>query len=90
MRPTGPRWAIAKRYGYPYLGGTVCPLYFWAKMTYSKLMKNLIALAIVALTLPLWGGALAALIGGGFYLLVQQPILFVVLVGGLFLLGCAA
>ena len=53
-------------------------------------MKNLIALAIVALTLPLWGGALAALIGGGFYLLVQQPILFVVLVGGLFLLGCAA
>jgi hypothetical protein len=53
-------------------------------------MKNLIALAIVGLTLPLWGGALAALVAGGFYLLVQQPILFVVLVGGLFLLGSAA
>ena len=59
-------------------------------MPYSKLMKNLIALAIVGLTLPLWGGALAALVAGGFYLLVQQPILFVVLVGGLLLLGCAA
>jgi len=56
-------------------------------MTYSKLMKNLIALAIVALTLPLWGGALAALVGGAFYLVVTNPLLLVALVIGLFFLG---
>jgi hypothetical protein len=50
-------------------------------------MTNLIALAIVALTLPLWGGALAALIGGAFFLVVNNPLLLVGLVVGLFFLG---
>ena len=49
-------------------------------------MTNLIALAIVALTLPLWGGALAALIGGAFFLVVNNPLLLVGLVVGLFFL----
>ena len=55
-------------------------------MTYSKLMTNLIALAIVALTLPLWGGALAALVGGAFFLIVNHPLILVALVVALFFL----
>jgi hypothetical protein len=49
-------------------------------------MTNLIALAIVALTLPLWGGALAALVGGAFFLIVNHPLILVALVVALFFL----
>jgi hypothetical protein len=53
-------------------------------------MKSFLALAIVALTLPLWGGALAALVGGAFFLVFHNPLLLVALVGGLFFLGSVA
>jgi hypothetical protein len=50
-------------------------------------MAQFIALLIVGFTLPLWGGALAAVIGGGFYLLMTNPILFLIVVALLFAIG---
>lgn len=49
-------------------------------------MPALIGLFVVGLTLPLWGGALAAVVGGGFFLLIQYPLPFL-LVGGAVLLA---
>lgn len=46
--------------------------------------------ALTALTLPLWGGGLALLVALGFYLLVNFPVLFLVIGGGLLYLGAQA
>lgn len=53
-------------------------------------MVKLLALFLTALTLPLWAGALGAVVGGGFYLLVNFPIPFLVLGGGLLLAAAKA
>ena len=39
-------------------------------------MQYILAAALVAFTIPLWGGALAAVIGGSFYLLFHNPLIF--------------
>jgi hypothetical protein len=51
---------------------------------------KLVALFLTALTLPLWGGALAAVVAGGFYLLAVHPIPFLVIGGGLLLAAVMA
>lgn len=50
-------------------------------------MWQLIALFLTALTLPIWGGALAAVVGAGFYLAFQHPLILLLIVGGLLFLG---
>jgi hypothetical protein len=83
----------AGRYGKPYLKVRPAPLSFQRKdamiSSYAhsnkKPVTKLLALFLTALTVPIWGGALAAVIGGGFYLLATQPVLFLVIGGGLLL-----
>lgn len=53
-------------------------------------MPALIGLFLTALTFPIWAGALTAVIGGGFFLLVHYPIPFLVIGGGILLLGAFA
>ena len=48
-------------------------------------MAKLIALVLVGLTLPIWAGALAAVIGTGFWLLASHPIPFLLIGGGILL-----
>ena len=50
-------------------------------------MTQFILFLILGLTLPIWGGAIAAVVGTGFFLLVQQPLAFVCLIGILFVLA---
>jgi hypothetical protein len=50
-------------------------------------MAHFLLFLILGLTLPLWGGAIAAVIGTGFFLLIQQPLVLVCLVGILFVLA---
>jgi hypothetical protein len=49
-------------------------------------MNIILGMVITILTFPFWGGAIAVLIGGAFYLALNQPILLVLLVIGLLLL----
>jgi len=53
-------------------------------------MLQLAALFLVALTLPIWAGALGAVVGGGFWLLVNHTVPFLVLGGGLLLAAVMA
>ena len=54
---------------------------------FAQLMAPFILFLILGLTLPIWGGAIAAIIGTGFFLLIQQPLAFVCLIGILFVLA---
>jgi hypothetical protein len=47
-------------------------------------MGKFVALFLTAFTLPLWGGAAAAVIATGTYLLVQNPLLFVAICVAIF------
>lgn len=49
-------------------------------------MPALIGLFLLALTAPIWGGAISGAVAFGFYLLVNFPIPFLVIGGGLLLL----
>ena len=40
-------------------------------------MVYILAAALTALTLPVWGGALAAVVGAGFWLIVNFPVPFI-------------
>lgn len=42
-------------------------------------MTKLAALFLAALTLPIWAGALAAVVGAGFYIFVNFPIPMIIL-----------
>ena len=50
-------------------------------------LAQLLGLFVTAITLPIWAGAAAAVIGSGFYLLVNFPIPFLVIGGGILLLA---
>lgn len=50
-------------------------------------MPLLIGLFLAALTLPVWGGALAAVVGGGLMLFVHYPVPMIVGTVLLFLLA---
>ena len=53
-------------------------------------MPTLLALFLTALTFPLWAGALGAVVGGAFALLIHYPIPFLVIGGGLLLAAARA
>ena len=48
-------------------------------------MGKFVALFLTALTFPIWAGATAAIIAGGTYLLVQNPLLFLAVFAAIFL-----
>lgn len=50
-------------------------------------MAQFIALLIMGLTLPIWGGVFAAVIAAGFHLLFTNPLALLFIVGGLFIAG---
>ena len=48
-------------------------------------MKDFVSFLIVGLTIPFWGVILSAAVGTGFWLFFQNPALFLIIVGGIFL-----
>lgn len=49
-------------------------------------MTQFIVIALVALTLPIWAGALTAVVAAGFHLMFNAPWLLLLIFGAIFIL----